>query len=80
MGIFIPFDNTPLIQQIDVDSESKPIIAGTSVSVKDILENLAAGMEMMAVIEACLTKTKVISQQYLLFIHQVPGCASYYYS
>lgn len=42
-----------LVQQIDIDSASKPVIAGTSVSVEEILEKLAAGMEPNEVMKAC---------------------------
>lgn len=45
-----------LVQQIDIDSERQPVIAGTSVSVEEILEKLAAGMEPMAVMTACQLK------------------------
>lgn len=43
-------------QQIDIDSESKPVIAGTSVSVEEVLAQLATGMEANEVMKACQLK------------------------
>lgn len=43
-------------QQIDISSESKPVIAGTSVSVEEVLAHLATGMEANEVMKACQLK------------------------
>ena len=43
-------------QQIDISSESKPVIAGTSVSVEEVLAQLATGMEANEVMKACQLK------------------------
>jgi len=42
-----------LVKQIDVDSESKPVIAGTSVSVEEILGKLAAGYFLGDIMDIC---------------------------
>ncbi len=42
-----------LVQQIDVDSEGKPVIAGTSVSVEEILGKLAADYFFGDIMDIC---------------------------
>lgn len=42
-----------LVQQIDIDSERRPVIAGTSVSVEEILEKLAAGYLLGDIMDIC---------------------------
>lgn len=42
-----------LVQQININSERQPVIAGTSVSVEKVLGKLAAGMEPNEVMKAC---------------------------
>lgn len=42
-----------LRQQIDIDSERQPVIAGTSISIEKVLEKLAAGYFLGDIMEKC---------------------------
>lgn len=59
-------------QQIDVDSEKQPVIAGTSVSVENVLEKLAAGMEPNEVMKACQLKDDTLIDIVVDYAETVP--------
>lgn len=61
-----------LVQQINIDSASKPIVAGTSVSVERILEHLAAGMKPNEIMKACQLKDDTLMDVAVEYAETVP--------